>query len=83
MEMKLQEMLYYCKKKKKESEGIDNSEGKDAVCNYCILNSKQCEICNFYFCKNGKFNYQSYVCYECHIATIHTESLGETKIVIA
>ena len=27
-------------------------------------------------------NYQSYVCDECHIATIRTESLGEIKIVV-
>ena len=74
-------MLYYCKITK--SEGIDNSEGKDVICNNSILNSKQCEICNFFFYKNRNFNYQSYVCSgECHIPTIHTESLGEIKIVI-
>ena len=74
-------MLYYCKITK--SVGIDNSEGKDVICNNCILNSKQCEICNFFFNKNRNFNYQSYVCGgECHIPTIHTESLGEIKIVI-
>ena len=72
-------MLYYCKITK--SEGIDNSEGKDVVCNNCILNSKQCKICNFYFYKKKNFNYQSYVCDECHIATIYT-FLGEIKIVI-
>ena len=27
-------------------------------------------------------NYQSYVCDECHIATIRTESLGEIEIVV-
>ena len=72
-------MLYYCKITK--SEGIDDSKGGDVICNNCILNSKQCEICNFYFHKNRNFNYQSYVCDECHIATIRTELLGEIKIV--
>ena len=62
--------------------GIDNSEGKDVVCNNCILSSKQCDICNLYFYKNRKFNYQSYVCHECHVATVRTKSLGEIKIVI-
>ena len=73
-------MFYYCKMT--ISEGIDNSEGKDLICNNCILNSKHCENCNFYFHKNRNFNYQSYVYNECHIATIHNDSLGEIKIVI-
>ena len=73
-------MLYYWKITKPE--GIDHSEGEDVVCNNCALNSKQCEICNFYFYNNRNFNYQSYVCNECHIATIRTESLGEIKTVL-
>ena len=44
--------------------------------------AKQRHICNFYFYKNTNFNHQSYVCAECHIATVRTESLEEIKIVI-
>ena len=73
-------MLYYYKITK--SEGIDNSEDKDVICNNCILSSKQCEICNFYLYKSRNFNYQSYGCDESHIVTICTESLGEIQIVI-
>ena len=72
-------MLHYCKITK--SEGIDYSKGRYVICNNCILNSKQCEICNFYSYKNRNFNHQSYVSDECHIATIRTELLGEIKIV--
>ena len=73
-------MLYYCKITK--SEVIDNLKDKDINYNNCILNSKQCEICNYFFYKNRSFNYQSCVCNECHIATIRTESLGEIKTVL-
>ena len=73
-------MLHYCKITK--SEVIDNLKDKDINYNNCILNSKQCEICNYYFYKNRSFNYQSCVCNECHIATISTESLGEIKIIV-
>ena len=68
--------------KNNEIWGIGNSEDKDVVCNNCILNSKQSEICNIYLKKNRNFNYELYVCNECHIATIHTESLGEINIVV-
>ena len=73
-------MLYYCKVTK--SDGIDNSQIKDVVCNNCIFDFKQCDVCNFYFYKNRNFNYQSYVCDECHNATVRTKSLKKIKIVI-
>ena len=72
-------MLFYCKIT--ESEGIDNSEGTDVVHNSGVFSSKTCEICHFYFFKKRNFNYQPYVCNECHGASLNTQSLAIFKIV--
>ena len=72
-------MLFYSKIT--ESEGIDNSEGTDVVRDSGVFSSEQGEIFHFYFFKNKNFNYQPYVCNECHGAYLRAQSLADFKIV--
>ena len=72
-------MLFYYKIT--ESEEIDNSEGTDVVRDSGVFSSNQCEICHFYFFKSRNFNYQPYVCNECHGASLGAQSLTDFKIV--
>ena len=72
-------MLFYCKIT--ESEQIDNSEGTDVVLNSGVFSSKQCEICHCYFFKNRNFNYQPFVCNECHGVSLVAQSLADLKFI--
>ena len=72
-------MLYYYKIT--ESDGLDTTERQDVVRNNHILSSKQREICDFYCFKNRSFNYQPYICNECHFITVRSASLDDIKIV--
>ena len=65
-------MLFY--HKITESEGINNSEGVDVIHDNGVFSSKQCEICHFYLFGNRNFNYQPYVCNECHGASFIQQS---------
>ena len=71
-------MLFYYKIT--ESEEIDNSEGTDVVRDSGVFSSNQCEICHFYFFESRNFNYQPYVCNECHGASLGAQSLTDFKI---
>ena len=71
-------MLFYCKIG--ESEGIDNSEGTDVVHDSGVFSSKQWKIRHFYFFTNRNFNYQPYVCNECHGASLRAQSRADFKI---
>ena len=54
-------MLYY--NRILETEGIDFEKNKNS-------NSRQCEICSFYYFTNKNFRFQHYLCDGCHDLTM-------------
>ena len=73
-------MQCYLHNKITELEGLDTTEVTD-VNHTGVGSSKQCDICHFYLFKNRNFNYQPYICYGCHDATLHAQAITNTKII--
>ena len=75
---KLETMLFY--NKITESEGSDTTEGIH-VDHTGVESSKEYDICHFYFFKNRNFNYQPYLCDECHDAALRAQAIADIKII--
>ena len=61
-------MLYYVLIS--NSEGIDQSEGKDLVCSTKLL-SKQCNVCRFFYYIRTNFKYERNICDGCFHCRIY------------
>ena len=62
-----------------EYDRIDISEGVDVK--KCNETSRQCSLCKFYFFLNKNFNYQTYLCDECHDISTKATSMQNLAII--
>ena len=61
-----------------EYDRIDLSEGIDAN---KTSNSKECILCKFYYFLNKNFNYQTYLCDECHDISTKATTMQNLAII--
>ena len=61
-----------------EYDRIDLSEGIDVN---KTSNSKECILCKFYYFLNKNFNYQTYLCDECHDISTKATSMQNLAII--
>ena len=62
-----------------EYDRIDLSEGIDV--NKCEYTSRKCNLCQYYYFAFKIFNYQRYLCYECHDMSLKALSMQHLTII--